>query len=91
MSIFENKSNEEHHKTYEDFYYEHIVEINKLKTQLKEAESVIDFYADDRHIREYGYGQTVMLESEECEVDQYDNPMPNTAKKYKDKYKDKNE
>jgi len=60
----------------------------KLETQLKEAESVIDFYADDRHIREYGSGQTVMLESEECEVDQYDNPMPNTAKKYKDKYKD---
>jgi len=39
--IFENCSSEEHHKTYEDFYYEHIKQINSLKQQLKEKEELI--------------------------------------------------
>ncbi len=41
--------------------------ISQLEERLKIATDALEFYADDKHIREHGNGQTVMLEAEECE------------------------
>jgi hypothetical protein len=69
--IFENCSSEEHHKTYEDFYYEHIKQINSLKQQLKEANEVIEILNNKATGREYGLDAEDIWEISKIYIEKY--------------------
>ena len=51
----------------------------KLEAENKKLREALEFYANEGHIREYSYGQMVMLESEECEEGEDEKILPNRA------------
>ena len=53
--------------------------MQKLEDQVEMLKEALEFYAQERHIREYSHGQMVMLEACECNEDDEGNSLPNTA------------
>ena len=54
-------------------------ELSALQEENKKLREALEFYANDGHVREYSYGQMVMLESEECEEGEDEKILPNRA------------
>ena len=55
------------------------INTRELEAENKKLREALEFYANDGHIREYNYGQMVMLESEECEEGEDEKILPNRA------------
>ena len=67
----------------EKLYIEH----KEMKEQIKVLLECVSFYANDHHIREYGNGQQVILESSEIADDEDGNSLPNKAQLCLEKFK----
>lgn len=75
----------------EENLIDRMVLVKKIEQKDKIIElllGAVEHYAEDHHIREYGYGQMVMLECEEIdcfdEGENFKNPAQQTLEKYKE-------
>lgn len=64
-------------------------DIKKLKQENEKLRKCVEFYANDGHIRDYGNGQQVILESFEVQESESGECMPNKAQQALEKIGEK--
>jgi hypothetical protein len=52
---------------------------DELEAEIEKLREALKYYANEGHIREYSYGQMVMLEADECDEGVDEKPLPNLA------------